>query len=47
MSKFSQALAQYIDAMRSPECTLARLHETQEAVCAAIETRAQAQIAFD
>lgn len=47
MSKFSQALAQYIDVMANPRASVTDEHTAAENVCAAIETQSQAQIAFD
>lgn len=47
MSQFSRALAVYIDTMANPAADFSQEYVAAERVCAAIETKAQAQIAFD
>ena len=47
MSDFSKALAVYIDAMANPKSGISDEHRAAESLCNAIETKAQAQIAFD
>lgn len=47
MSAFSKALALYIDTMANPKSGISDEYAAAENLCAAIETKAQAQIAFD